>query len=105
MPAIIQQILSGNFSAPLTLIFILFTLLAFYFLFRLGWLFFVRGDEFADSAQGKRETRNLLRLLIICVFISLFTGFVFQFVSTGREVAQQNAPGAARSFFDWLLGK
>jgi formate hydrogenlyase subunit 3/multisubunit Na+/H+ antiporter MnhD subunit len=105
MPAIIQQILSGNFSAPLTLIFIFFTLLAFYFLFRLGWLFFVRGDEFTDSQQGKRETKNLVRLLIICVFVSLFTGFVFQFVSVGREVAQQNAPGAARSFFDWLLGK
>lgn len=105
MPGIIQQILSGNFSAPLTLVFILFTLLAFYFLVRLGWLFFVRGDEFSESQQGKRETKNLVRLLIICVLIALFTGFAFQFLSVGREVAQQNAPGAARGFFDWLLGK
>lgn len=105
MPGIIQQILSGNFSAPLTLVFIVFTLLAFYFLIRLGWVFFVRGDEFTDSQQGRREIKNLVRLLIICVVIGLFSGFVFQFLSVGRDVAQQNAPGAARGFFDWLLGK
>lgn len=105
MPGIIQQILSGNFSAPLTLVFILFTLLAFYFLIRLGWVFFVRGDEFAESQQGRRETKNYVRLLFVCVLVALFTGFAFQFLSIGRDVAQQNAPGAARSFFDWLLGK
>lgn len=105
MPAIIQQILSGNFAAPLTLVFIFFSLLALYFLFRLGWLFFVRGDEFSESAEGKRQSKSLVRLLIISVFIALFTGFAFQFISIGRGVAEQNAPGAARSFFDWLLGK
>ncbi len=105
MPAIIQQILSGNFTAPLTLVFILFTLLAFYFLFRLGVLFFARGDEFTESAEGKRQTKNLVRLLVISIFIALFTGFVFQFVSIGRGVAESNAPGAARGFFDWLLGR
>ncbi len=105
MPSIIDQILRGNFTAPLTLVFILFTLLAIYFLIRLGWVFFVRGDEFAESADGKRQVRNLVRLLVISLFIALFTGFVFQFVSIGRDVAQQNAPGAARGFFDWLLGK
>lgn len=105
MPGIIQQILSGNFSAPLTLVFIVFTLLAFYFLIRLGILFFVRGDEFTESQQGRRETKNLVRLLIVSALIALSTGFIFQFLSVGRDVAQQNAPGAARGFFDWLLGK
>ncbi|MGB8643863.1 MAG: hypothetical protein WCF84_01375 [Anaerolineae bacterium] len=105
MPGIIDQILHGNFGAPLTLIFVLFSLLAIYFLARLGWLFFVRGDEYTDSVEGKRQIRNLVRLLVISLFVALFTGFVFQFVSVGRDVAQQNAPGAARGFFDWLLGK
>ncbi len=105
MPGIIQQILNGNFSAPLTLIFVFFTLLAIYFLLRLGWLFFVKGDEFTESVDGKRQIRNLVRLLVISLFVALFTGFVFQFVSIGRDVAQQNAPGAARGFFDWLLGR
>lgn len=105
MPTIVQQLLSGNFSAPLTLVFVFFTLLAFYFLFRLGVIFFLRGDEFAESAEGKRQIKGNARLLLISIFVALFTGFVFQFVSVGREVAQQNAPGAARGFFDWLLGK
>ncbi len=105
MPGIIQQILQGNFSAPLTLIFIFFSLLALYFLFRLGWLFFVRGDEFMESLDGRRQARSTLRLLIVCVLVAFFTGFAFQFLNIGRSVAEQNAPGAARSFFDWLLGR
>ncbi len=105
MPGIIQQILQGNFSGPLTLIFILFTLLALYFLFRLGWLFFVRGDQFMESLEGRRQARNLVRLLIICVLVAFFTGFAFQFLSVGRGVAEQSAPGAAQGFFNWLLGK
>jgi hypothetical protein len=105
MSGLLQRILEGNFSSPLTLVFILFTLLAFYFLFRLGFLFFVRGDEFTDSVEGKRQIKNLVRLLIVCIFIALFTGFIFEFVRVGRDVAQANAPGAARGFFDWLLGK
>ncbi len=105
MPGIIQQILSGNFTAPLTLIFIFFSLLALYFLFRLGWLFFVRGDEFVESSEGRRQAKGLVRLLLLCVFIALFTGFAFQVISIGRGVAEQNAPGAAQGFFNWLLGK
>ncbi len=105
MPGIIQQILSGNFAAPLTLIFIFFSLLALYFLFRLGWLFFVRGDEFMESVEGRRQARSMLRLLIVCVLVAFFTGFAFQFLSIGRSVAEQNAPGAAQSFFNWLLGR
>ncbi len=105
MPGIIQQLLSGNFSAPLTLIFVFFSLLSLYFLFRLGWLFFVRGDEFMETVEGKRQAKNAVRLLIVCVLIAFFTGFVFQFLSIGRGVAEQNAPGAATSFFNWLLGK
>jgi hypothetical protein len=105
MSSLFQRILEGNFSSPLTLVFILFTLLAFYFLFRLGWLFFVKGDEFTDTVDGKRQTRNLVRLLLISIFIALFTGFVFEFVRVGRDVAQANAPGAAKGFFDWLLGR
>lgn len=105
MPGLVQQILSGNFSSPLTLVFSLFTLLAFYFLFRLGWLFFVKGDAFTDSVAGKQQVKNTLRLLIVCVLIALFTGFAFEFVRVGREVAAASAPDAARGFFDWLLGK
>ncbi len=105
MPGLLQRILSGNFSSPLTLVFVLFSLLAFYFLFRLGWLFFVKGDEFTDTVEGKRQTKNVVRLLVICVFIALFTGFVFEFVRVGRDVAQSNAPGAAKGFFDWLVGQ
>ncbi|MGE5265529.1 MAG: hypothetical protein ACM3S0_19300 [Acidobacteriota bacterium] len=105
MSGLLQRILEGNFSSPLTLVFILFTLLAFYFLFRLGFLFFVRGDEYTDSLEGKRQVKNLVRLLIVCIFIALFTGFIFEFVRVGRDVAQANAPSAARGFFDWLLGK
>ncbi len=105
MSSLLQRILEGNFSSPLTLVFIFFTLLAFYFLFRLGWLFFIKGDEFTDTVEGKRQTRNLVRLLLISIFIALFTGFVFEFVRVGRDVAQSNAPGAAKGFFDWLLGR
>ena len=105
MGGLIQKILAGNFSSPLTFIFIVFTLLAFYFLFRLGWIFFVRGDEFAESATGKRETKNVVRLLIICIVIALFSGFVFEFLRVGRDAAAASAPGAAQGFFDWLLGK
>ncbi len=105
MPGIIQQLLSGNFSSPLTLIFVFFTLLAFYFLFRLGVIFFLRGDEFIESSTGKQQIRSVVRLLIICVFVALFTGFVFEFVRIGAGVAQSNAPGAATGFFNWLLGK
>lgn len=105
MPGLIQQILAGNFSSPLTITFIFFTLLAFYFLFRLGWIFFVKGDEYIDSVEGKNQIKRLVRLLLVCIFVSLFAGFVFEFVRIGREIAQQNAPGAARGFFDWLLGK
>jgi hypothetical protein len=105
MPGIIQQILQGNFSAPLTLIFVFFSLLALYFLFRLGWLFFVRGDEFMETADGKRQAKGTVRLLIVCVLIAFFSGFVFQFLNIGRGVAEQNAPGVAQGFFNWLLGK
>ena len=105
MPGLLQKIFDGNFSSPLTLVFIVFTLLAFYFLFRLGWLFLVRGDEAAESVAGKREAKNLVRLLVISVVIALFAGFVFEFVRVGRDAAQANAPGAAKSFFDWLVGK
>ena len=105
MPGIIQQILNGNFIAPLTLVFIFFSLLALYFLVRLGWLFFVRGDEFMESVEGRRQARSVLQLLIVCVLIAFFTGFAFQFLNVGRNVAEQNAPGAATSFFNWLLGK
>ncbi len=105
MSGLLQKILEGNFSSPLSLVFVLFTLLAFYFLFRLGFLFFVRGDDFTDSVEGKRQIKNLVRLLIVSIFISLFTGFVFEFVRVGRDVAQTNAPGAAKGFFDWLMGQ
>ncbi len=105
MPSFLEKLLAGNFSSPLTLIFVFFSLLAIYFLFRLGWFFFVKGDEFTDSVEGKRQTRNLIRLIIVCVLVALFSGFAFEFVRVGRDVTQANAPGAARGFFDWLLGK
>jgi hypothetical protein len=105
MGSLIQKILSGNFSSPLTLIFILFSLLAFYFLIRLGWIFFVRGDEFAESATGKRETKSVVRLLLVSIFIALFSGFIFEFIRVGRDAVSASAPGAAQGFFDWLLGK
>jgi len=105
MGNLLQKILAGNFSSPLTFVFIIFALLAFYFLFRLGWIFFVRGDEFAESAPGKRETKNVVRLLIVCILIALFSGFVFEFIRAGRDAVTATAPGAAQGFFDWLLGK
>ncbi len=105
MSGMLERLLSGNFSSPLTLIFVIFVLLAFYFLFRLGWFFFVKGEEFTDSAEGKRQTKNLVRLLVVCVLIALFSGFAFEFVRTGRDLAQANASGAAKGFFEWLVGK
>jgi hypothetical protein len=105
MSGMLERLLAGNFSSPLTLVFILFVLLAFYFLFRLGWFFFVKGEEFTDSAEGKRQTKSLVRLLVICVFIALFSGFAFEFVRAGRDLAQANAPTAAKGFFEWLVGK
>lgn len=105
MGGLVQRILEGNFSSPLTFVFIIFALLAFYFLFRLGWIFFVRGDEFAESAPGKRETKNTVRLLLICIFIALFSGFIFEFVRIGRDAVAASAPSVSKGFFDWLLGK
>ncbi len=105
MGGLIQKVLEGNFSSPLSFIFIIFVLLAFYFLIRLGWLFFVRGDEFVESAEGKRQSKNTVRLLIICIVIALFSGFVFEFVRVGRDAVAASAPGAANGFFNWLLGK
>ncbi len=105
MGGLIQKVLEGNFSSPLSFIFIIFVLLAFYFLIRLGWLFFVRGDEFVESAEGKRQSKNTVRLLIICIVIALFSGFVFEFVRVGRDAVAASAPGAANGFFNWVLGK
>ena len=105
MGGLVQKILEGNFSSPLTFVFIIFSLLAFYFLVRLGWIFFVRGDEFAESADGKRQVKNTVRLLLITIFIALFSGFIFEFVRVGKDAVAASAPGAARGFFDWLLGK
>ena len=105
LPGILQQIFSGNFSAPLTLVFLFFTLLAFYFLFRLGLAFFVRGDAYTDSEQGKREINNNVRLLFVSLFVALFAGFIFEFVAQGRQALTGSAPGAAQGFFDWLIGK
>ncbi|MBI5029467.1 MAG: hypothetical protein HZB51_02990 [Chloroflexi bacterium] len=105
MGGLLQKILSGNFSSPLTFVFIIFSLLAFYFLIRLGWIFFVRGDEFAESSPGKRETKSTVRLLLVCIFIALFSGFAFEFVRVGRDAVSASAPGAAQGFFDWLLGR
>lgn len=105
MSGILERIIAGNFSSPLTLVFVIFSLLAFYFLFRLGWLFFVKGEEYTDSAEGKRQTRNIVRLLIISVLVALLSGFAFQFVVAARDIAQASAPSAAKSFFEWLSGK
>jgi hypothetical protein len=105
MAGILGKIFAGNFSSPLTLVFVVFTLLAFYFLFRLGWLFFIKGDEFTESAEGKRQVKGQVRLLIVCIVIALFTGFVFEFIRIGRDVASASASTAAKGFFDWLLGK
>jgi hypothetical protein len=105
MIGLIERLLQGNFSSPLTLVFVVFTLLAFYFLFRLGWFFFVKGEEFTDSTDGKRQVRNLVRLLVVCVVIALVSGFVFDFVKAGRDIASASASGAASSFFAWLAGK
>ncbi len=105
MPGLIQELLAGNFSSPLSWVFIIFTLLAFYFLFRLGWLFFVQGDTFTESVEGRRQVKNTVRTLVICVLIALLTGFVFQFLYVGRAAAESTAPTAAQGFFNWLLGK
>jgi hypothetical protein len=105
MPGLLEKILQGNFSSPLTLVFVLFTLLAFYFLFRLGMLFFVKGEEVTESVEGKKQVQNLVRLLAVSLFIAFFTGFIFEFLRAGSNVAQSNAPGAAQGFFGWLLGK
>lgn len=105
MPELIQQLLAGNFSSPLSWVFVIFTLLAFYFLFRLAWIFFVQGDTFTESVEGRRQVKNVVRTLLICVGVALFTGFLFQFLVAGRTAAESSAPGAAQGFFDWLLGK
>ncbi len=105
MPGIIQELLAGNFTAPLSLVFLFFTLLAFYFIFRLAWIFFVQGDTFTESVEGRRQVKNTVRILIICVGVALFAGFAFQFLLAGRAAAESSAPGAAQSFFNWLLGK
>lgn len=105
MPGLLQELLAGNFSSPLSWVFIIFTLLAFYFLFRLAWIFFVKGDNFTESVEGRRQVKNTVRTLVICVAIALFTGFLFQFLYVGRQAAEASAPGAAEGFFNWLLGK
>ena len=105
LPGIIQQVLNGNFSAPLTLVFIFFTLLAFYFLFRIGVAFFARGDEYTESSKGQREVRSNVRLFALSLFVALFSGFLFEFVARGREALGGSAPGAAQGFFDWLVGR
>jgi hypothetical protein len=105
MPGLLQELLRGNFSSPLSWVFMIFTLLAFYFLFRLAWIFFVQGDTFTESVEGRRQVKNVVQTLLICVGIALFTGFVFQFLYVGRAAAESSAPGAAQGFFDWLLGK
>lgn len=105
MPGLIQELLAGNFSSPLTWVFVIFTLLAFYFLFRLAWVFFVQGDTFTESVEGRRQVKNTVQILIICVAVSLLTGFAFQFLLAGRAAAESSAPGAAQGFFNWLLGK
>ncbi len=105
MLGLIEKMLTGNFSSPLTFVFVIFSLLAFYFLFRLGWFFFIKGEEFTDSADGKRQVRNIVRLLVVCVLIALLSGFVFDFVKAGRDIASAGASGAAQTFFDWLAGK
>jgi fatty acid desaturase len=105
MPGLIQELISGNFSSPLSWVFLIFTLLAFFFLFRLAWLFFVKGDTFTDSVEGRQQVKNTVRILIICVGVALLTGFLFQFLLVGRSAAESSAPGAAQGFFDWLLGQ
>ncbi len=105
MGGLLEKILAGNFTSPLTFVFIIFSLLAFYFLIRLGWIFFVRGDEFAESVEGKKQTKNTVRLLLLCIFIALFSGFIFEFVRVGKDAVAASAPGAAKGFFEWLLGK
>ena len=105
MPELLTKVFAGNFSSPLTLTFVIFSLLAFYFVLRLGWIFFAKGDEFLETVEGKRQTRNLVRLLVASVLIALFSGFIFQFVLAGRDAMAASAPGAAKSFFDWLVGK
>lgn len=105
MPGLIQELLAGNFSSPLSWVFVIFTLLAFYFLFRLGWIFFVQGDTFTESVEGRRQVKNVVRILVICVGVALLTGFLFQFLLAGRAAAESSAPGAAQGFFNWLLGK
>ncbi len=105
MAGLLERIIGGNFSSPLTLVFIGFSLLAFYFMFRLGWFFFVKGEEFTDSVDGKRQVRNFVRLMVVSVLIALLSGFAFEFVRVGRDIAQENASSTAKSFFDWLIGK
>ena len=105
MPALIQELLAGNFSSPLSWVFVIFTLLGFYFLFRLAWVFFVQGDTFTESVEGRRQVKNTVRMLVICVVIALVSGFAFQFLVVGRTTAEANAPDAAQGFFNWLLGK
>ncbi len=105
MPELIQQLLAGNFSSPLSWVFVIFTLLAFYFLFRLAWIFFAKGDTFTESVEGRAQVKNTVRILVICVGVALLTGFLFQFLVAGREAAEASAPGAAQGFFNWLLGR
>ena len=105
MPGLIQELLAGNFSSPLSWVFIIFTLLACYFFFSLAWIFFVQGDTFTESVEGRRQVKNVVRMLVVCVGVALLTGFAFQFLSVGRSAAESSAPGAAQGFFDWLLGK
>jgi hypothetical protein len=105
MPELLNRIFSGNFSSPLSFVFVIFALLAFYFLFRLAWIFFVKGDEFTESSAGKSQIKSIVRLLVACVLIALFSGFVFQFVVAGRDAVAASAPGVAKSFFDWLIGR
>lgn len=105
MPGLVQELLAGNFSSPLTWVFVVFTLLAFYFLFRLAWIFFVQGDTFTESVTGRAQVKNTVRILVICIGVSLLTGFLFQFLLAGRAAAESTAPGAAQGFFNWLLGK
>ncbi len=105
MPGLIQELLAGNFSSPLSWVFVIFTLLAFYFLFRLAWIFFVQGDTFTESVEGRRQVKSVVRTLVICLGVALLTGFLFQFLLAGRAAAESSAPDAAQGFFNWLLGK
>lgn len=105
MPELLRKIFEGNFSSPLTFVFVIFSLLAFYFLFRLAWLFFAKGDEYVESVEGKKQTKSFVRLLVTCVLIAVFSGFVFQLILVGRDALTASAPGASKSFFEWLVGK